>query len=50
MLVEALVVGLDIDFARSIIAVIHEMYFKTPTTYPFAFLILSYLPTVGTLE
>ena len=37
-LVAALEVGLEIDFARVLILVIHERDFKTSTTYPFAYL------------
>ena len=39
VLVEALVVGLEIDYPRVLITVIHERAFKTSTTYPFACLI-----------
>lgn len=40
MLVENLVVGLEIDFAKVLITVIHERAFKNFTTYPFACLII----------
>ena len=39
VMVETLVAGLEIDFARMMLAAIHERAFKTSTTYPFACLI-----------
>ncbi|KAG5631673.1 hypothetical protein H5410_003390 [Solanum commersonii] len=39
VIVAALVEGLEINFARMLLAVIHEWEFKTSTTYPFPYLI-----------
>uniref|UniRef100_M1DLJ6 Integrase core domain containing protein n=1 Tax=Solanum tuberosum TaxID=4113 RepID=M1DLJ6_SOLTU len=39
VMVAALVAGLEIDFARMLLAEIHERAFKTSTTYPFPCLI-----------
>uniref|UniRef100_M1DEN3 Integrase core domain containing protein n=1 Tax=Solanum tuberosum TaxID=4113 RepID=M1DEN3_SOLTU len=39
VMVAALVAGVEIDFARMLLAEIHEMAFKTSTTYPFPCLI-----------
>ena len=39
VLVATLVDGLEIDFMRLLISVIHERDFKTSTTYPFACMI-----------
>ena len=39
VLVAALVLGLEIDFVKLLITVIHERSFKTSTSYPFACLI-----------
>uniref|UniRef100_M1DLY7 Integrase core domain containing protein n=1 Tax=Solanum tuberosum TaxID=4113 RepID=M1DLY7_SOLTU len=39
VMVAALVVGLEIDFARMLLTEIHERAFKTSTTYPFPCLI-----------
>ena len=38
-MVAALVAGVEIDFARILLAEIHERAFKTSTTYPFPCLI-----------
>lgn len=39
VMVAALLVGLEIEFAQMIIAEIHERAFNTSTSYPFPFLI-----------
>ena len=40
MLVVNLVVGLEIDFAKVLITMIHKGAFKNSTTYPFVCLII----------
>ena len=47
VLVKAFVVGLEIDFAKLLIMVIHERDFKSSTTYPFACLIFHLCRNVG---
>ncbi|KAG5598756.1 hypothetical protein H5410_030126 [Solanum commersonii] len=47
VMVAALVAGVEIDFARMLLAEIHERAFRTSTTYPFPCLIFS---CAGTLE
>ena len=39
MLVEVVVEGFELDFAKVLKAMIHGRAFKTSTIYPFAFLI-----------
>lgn len=39
--------GFEIDFAKSLISVIHERVFKTSTTYPFACMIFKLCSEAG---
>ncbi|KAG5580958.1 hypothetical protein H5410_051585 [Solanum commersonii] len=47
VMVAALVVGVDIDFVRMLLAEIHEKAFKTSTTYPFPCLIFQLCKDFG---
>ena len=47
VLTAALVVGLEIDFARVLIVRIHEREFKTFSTYPFPCLVFHLCREVG---